>query len=526
MQSWSYAQNAAANTTPNNNLLTNFKSLSVQQLMDTAEYYVNRKCNDTALICYRLIINTPERDNNIELQQLIIEAYNKIAVIYYYLCDYKSAYEFLIRALPLCEKIDYPLYHTKIYTNIGNIYSRFSKYDMAKFYYTKALDLCEDNVSKIVILNNFGHIYLEIEQPDSAFFFLKASLEMCKKHDNRYLYSVLNTMASLYQARNQYDSAFHFFQSALSETRKHKIIDHEAENLASLAKLFFKMKQPDSAIYYINMSNAIAEDNKFLKTLADNYLTLSQIEEAKGKITSAFAYYKKYAELRESVLNTEIFADINQLQRLYEVSKTNQQIEQLVIEQKIKERTIHYQKMIQFIILGTLLLMSVVLLFIFFQNRKLNKAYKILFEKNLEVVTLQDHSFEKHPEKYKRSALTNELHQELLNKILICMENNAHIYDVNFTIEDLAEQVQSNQSYVSQVINQALKKNFRSFINSFRIREAQRLFSDPDTTKYTIEAVALQVGFKSRNAFRETFKEITGVSPTFYLKSLKEQSEL
>jgi YesN/AraC family two-component response regulator len=83
----------------------------------------------------------------------------------------------------------------------------------------------------------------------------------------------------------------------------------------------------------------------------------------------------------------------------------------------------------------------------------------------------------------------------------------------------LAELVESNQAYVSQVINNTLKKNFRSLLNTYRIPEAQRLLSTPDAAKYTIESIAYQVGFKSRTAFREAFKEITGVSPNYYLKS-------
>jgi AraC-like DNA-binding protein len=168
---------------------------------------------------------------------------------------------------------------------------------------------------------------------------------------------------------------------------------------------------------------------------------------------------------------------------------------------------------------------SVVLLFIFFQKKKLNTAYKALFEKNLEIIDLQNSS-DGYPEKYKKSALTYAMQTELLDKILILMEDTAIICDTRFTVDKLAELVQSNHAYVSQVINTVLKKNFRSFLNSYRIREAQRLFSKPDATKYTIESVALQVGFKSRSAFYDTFKEITGVSPNFYLKSIQKQYAL
>jgi AraC-like DNA-binding protein len=145
-------------------------------------------------------------------------------------------------------------------------------------------------------------------------------------------------------------------------------------------------------------------------------------------------------------------------------------------------------------------------------------AYKILFEKNIEIIDLQEKSLEK----YQKSALSEDMHDELLDKILTLMEDADTICDTNFSIDRLAELVQSNQKYVSQVINNALKKNFRSFLNSYRIRMAQLIFSGPDAVKYTIDSIAIRVGYKSPSTFRDAFKEITGVTPNFYLKSMQE----
>ena len=74
---------------------------------------------------------------------------------------------------------------------------------------------------------------------------------------------------------------------------------------------------------------------------------------------------------------------------------------------------------------------------------------------------------------------------------------------------------------VSTLINSVLKKNFYSFVNDYRIREAQRILSDPNySKKYTIETISKNVGFKTRSAFYNAFKEITGVAPKFYLKTI------
>ena len=502
-------------------IISNFKHLTAQQLLDTAEYYVENSLSDMALACYSLIINTPAKDTDFEQQQKRVTAYNGAAIGYYYMCDYRSAYEFLIKALILCEKIDYVPYYAKIYNNIGNIYYRFRKYDIAKMNYSKALSLCHDTASIVIILNNLGSTDLESGKMDSAFYFLNKSLTISKLYNNIHLFSILNNMALLYEKEKQYDSAFYYFRLSLNESRNNHKTEKEADNLSSLSKLFLEINKNDSALFYADLSNAIAIENNFLEILAENYLTLSKIEESKGNIKKSFEYFKIHAQLKDSVFNVEKFGDINQLQRLYEVSKTNQQIEQLVVKQQIKERTNLYLRIIWLITLGILILVTLVLIIIFAQKRRLNKAYKILVEKNVEIISLQKNAVETIEDRSKKRILTNNAQNELFNKILAVLENTAIICDPEFSILKLAELVQSNDRYVSEVINKYLKKNFRSYLNSFRIKEAQNLLLELDVKKYTVESVGQKVGFKSKAAFYEAFKEITGVNPGFYLKSVQ-----
>ncbi|MCL2290079.1 MAG: tetratricopeptide repeat protein [Bacteroidetes bacterium] len=519
-----YGQKLPTEPSLNNDIISNFKHLSPQQLLDTADYYHNKNSIDTALVCYSLLINTSVKDTDIEQQKRIIEALNKTANIYYYLCDYRTAYELYIKALILCEKANYEPYKLRIYNNIGNIYSTFNKYDMAKLYYSNALHLCRDSVGMVILLNNLGAAELESGKIDSAFYYLKESLNISKKLNDKHS-GILNNMALLYEKKQRYDSAFYYYQLSLNEAKKNGNIEDEAGTLANLGALFFEINKTDSAQYYIGLSNAIAEQNNFLRTLSANYLTLSKIEKSKGHSKNALEFFEKYANLKDSAFNVSKFGEINQLQRLYEISKTDQQIEQLVVEKQIKEHTAYLLRIILFITLFVLLLVSVVLLIIFLQKRALNTAYKALFEKNLEIVDLKETSSKKYSEKYKKNTLVSDAQKELLDKILVIMEDIPTICDPKFSLDKLAVLAETNNSYVSQVINNVLKKNFRSFLNDYRIREAQRIFSTPDDAKYTIEAVALRVGFKSRSAFRDAFKEITGVSPNLYLKLLQEQAK-
>ena len=151
-------------------------------------------------------------------------------------------------------------------------------------------------------------------------------------------------------------------------------------------------------------------------------------------------------------------------------------------------------------------------------------AYKILVDKNVEIIEQQEYKSETSAAKNIKKPLSDNVQDELLNNILAVMEDKTIILDQKFSIDILAGLVSYNHNYVSEIIHSTFKKNFRSFLNDYRIREAQRLLPDFDDEKYTIESIATLVGFKSKNTFFEAFKNVTGVTPGFYLKSIKKKN--
>ena len=482
-----------------NDIVSNFMNLSPRQLFDTAKYYQDKNLMDTALILYNILINTPVLEVDSEQQKALILALNNSAVIYYNLYDYKTSYKFLIRALQICENKTETLNLSEIYNNMGIIFHRFKNFEATDMYYSKALDICTDSLTIIGILNNLGFIKLEKNKPDSAFIFLNEALKLSGRYNNLHSYAILNNIAMFYRKQNCYDSAYYYYRLSLEDVMKNNNVEWKALTLLNLGNMFFEIKNTDSASYYFDLSKSIATENKFLKILEEIYFNLSKIEETKGNSKNAFEYIKKYNSIRDSLFNIEIFNEINQMQRLYEVSKTNQQIENLIIDLKIKEQTIYHQKVIRRIIIYAFVFICCIFTYILLLHKKLRK--------------------------YRKNVLSRDVKAELIKRILTVMENTTIICDPKFTVNNLAELVNSNQLYVSQIINNEFKKNFRSFLNSYRIKEAQRIFSLPGSEKFTIEHVASKVGYKSRTTFREAFKEITGISPHLYLKEEKLKSK-
>ncbi len=512
-----YEQKAPNGSSPVNDILSKFGHLSAQRLLDTANYYEARNIIDTALFCCNLIINAPVKENDPGRYRLKIRALNKSAVYYYYMYDYQKSYSLLIEALDLCERYPDDSTEFKIYTNIGNIYYYSKEYGKAKHYYSKALGLSLDSMGIMLQYNNIGEAENESGELDSALYHIGKALQISRRVDSTYLHLLLNSAASIYMKTGHYDSTYHYLRSALDHAHRNRKVVYEAENLSDLGEFFFETGKIDSALFYIDSSNSVARENKYYNILLENYLTLSKIEELRGRYRDALEWRKRYGSLNDSLSGAGQLVDISGLRRIDEMSQTNRRMEELAVEQKVKERIINYQQIVLLAACAGLLLLAAILLFVFFQKKRLNKAYKILVEKNVEIIELQENS----PEKRSKAIRHNDKDDELLDKILTAMEDMTVICDPKFSINMLSSLVQANHTYVSQVINNTQHKNFRSFLNGYRIRAALRLLSEPDATKYTIESVSTIVGYKSRSTFHTAFQEITGVSPGFYLKSMQ-----
>lgn len=123
-------------------------------------------------------------------------------------------------------------------------------------------------------------------------------------------------------------------------------------------------------------------------------------------------------------------------------------------------------------------------------------------------------------QKYKKSPLTPELKTRYLNRLVEFVEKEKPYLNFNLTLKELSHQTKIPLNYLSQVINEELDKNFYTFINEYRIKEAKRMFLNPDHKNRSISEILYEVGFNSRSAFYSFFQKITGITPSAYRKKI------
>lgn len=120
--------------------------------------------------------------------------------------------------------------------------------------------------------------------------------------------------------------------------------------------------------------------------------------------------------------------------------------------------------------------------------------------------------------KYSGSPLTDEQKEILFSKVMQFIDRENYYINTHVTLTDLAERLNSNRSYLSQVINEKKSMGFSALINEYRVKEAIRLLLDPVYDGLSIEGISRSVGFNSKSAFYSAFQKITGLTPHEYKK--------
>ncbi len=95
--------------------------------------------------------------------------------------------------------------------------------------------------------------------------------------------------------------------------------------------------------------------------------------------------------------------------------------------------------------------------------------------------------------------------------------------DPHLTLESLAELLNTNRTYLSHIINKHYGENFCSYLNELRVKKAALFISQKgEVDIYKLESIAKNVGFSNRATFNAAFKKYTGVTPSFFIKNLKQ----
>lgn len=119
--------------------------------------------------------------------------------------------------------------------------------------------------------------------------------------------------------------------------------------------------------------------------------------------------------------------------------------------------------------------------------------------------------------RYRNSQVQGLNINALLGRLEYLMNVERIYTDMELTLAVLAGHLLVTPHQVSEILNDHLHKNFNSYINQFRIRDAKHLLKErPDVS---VLQIAFDVGFNSKASFNANFQKLTGMTPSEFRKA-------
>ncbi|MDR1055261.1 MAG: helix-turn-helix domain-containing protein [Prevotellaceae bacterium] len=293
-----------------------------------------------------------------------------------------------------------------------------------------------------------------------------------------------------------------------------------ANTYLSMAKVFIKQRQYKESVVLLEQGLDISIKNKNTIHIPELYKYISISYELDQDYSNALKYYKIFQSFSDSIYNAEKERTLSELKIKYDTEKHENEIKQSKLSLLQKEKRFQ------------LLLFAFILIFIilggtYVSYYKKNKLYLQIVKRNKDAIKHEANLKEQIGElrskigkefiikKYSVSSISEEkeikLYEELTNLI-----KNEHIYKQNdLTKEKLAALLNTNRTYLSQVINKYSGLSFTHFINSFRIEDAVHVLSDPNND-IPLKALSIDIGFNSTTTFYTAFRSSVGMTPSLY----------
>ena len=352
---------------------------------------------------------------------------------------------------------------------------------------------------------------------DSANYYFNVAAKMMLQ-DNFYP-EYTKALLSMREAKSAALEGNYVKSLSLYRKRKKYPIIHEnirTEQLFDLgmADCFHHLKQVDSALFYCEKYVKNYQITKVSKeNLLMAYNIMTQCYSKKNDNRNAYIYAQKSLELIQSIGGIKN-KSLNFLHN-YDLNIIKKESNEIIASK-------NYFKISLFSILAILALV----IFSFYYYHKLQKEKHHRFLKIIQNLRESKVSEINNTQIIKTETQPKQIiDNELIEKLafgLKKLEQKEAFLDPNFKLAFVAKKLNTNTAYLSQYFNQVIQKTFSEYTQELRIQYVlQKLVDAPYFRKYTLQAIAEEVGYKDANTFVRVFKKQTGLTPNYYIEKLE-----
>ena len=367
-----------------------------------------------------------------------------------------------------------------------------------------------ENTNYLITLFSLADSYTRLGQLDSAFYFNRLGMRESRLAENEAeFYHFKLNQALNYFHRKQYNMAIDTIKASLpylAADQPNLIVGYYY-----LGKSYNAQNEEEKAVNnFIKVDSLFGITGDLIPEARASYEHIIDYYESKNDKTQQLKYIKALIKV-DSILGENYKYLIRNISLRYDTPKLLEEREALI--SALEKENNSFSR--NFLIALVLLALSLTGLMLYYhKQRRYKKRFKALFNKKADTPP-KSAAINKPPE------ISGDIIAELLGK-LEDFEAEEGFLSGDLSISNLAKAFNTNNKYLSIVINHYKGKRFSGYINDLRIEYAiERLKTEPLFRRYSIKAIAGEAGFNSVEVFSKLFRKKTGIYPSYFIKNLE-----
>lgn len=495
-----------------------FSSLSPEELMAKGRECFESREPGKALYCFLSVADSQDqaRETRDDLE-LRVRALNNAGCVYkYFYYDYPLSFEYFNRAYALAEQIDYQSFMPVVMVNLGDLLIDYGNTYGSAPIIKEAQSLFKDCYRIALKRKNW-------ELLATAFYNLSTLNYDINLADYKDIFSkeIPDDTPDIQYVRLQYDGIRNIQQHRYAEARED--FRRQLENITTPWE-----PERDSVASLINIAETYRLEGNFADAAASLSEALRMAEKANiidlaaniahslmdcysqmGDETKYEQYYVEYLKKTEQ-LHQNHLSNIGEMKYVADLRREETRAQAIAV----RNRLLRYVVLALVIVLLTILAAGWI---VWRNNRELKRRNRSLFEKYNLLMEAEEAAQPQY--KYTHSNLDDTKKEVLVESIRNVIEKSDSICSEDFSLKELARLVDSNTTYVSQVINEVYGVSFSNLLGTARVKRVCHIIKESnDFDNLTVEGIARMAGFKSRTAFHNAFKREVGLVPSQYIK--------
>ncbi|MCX6231019.1 MAG: tetratricopeptide repeat-containing sensor histidine kinase [Bacteroidetes bacterium] len=276
------------------------------------------------------------------------------------------------------------------YWNLGYLYYTINDHKIAIENFQKSLDISlkiKDRKRTAYALRGFGNVYaLALHNDNEALKYQFKALKLFEEiNELKGFINTLSDIADSYRRLKQYKNAIVYYQKAIKANANNKDLRVTAFLFHRIGKAYLDMNDYQNAFVNLKHSEEIANNIGDIGLCRENYNQLSEWYAKNKDFSNAYEYHKRYTIANDSFNIIQNNEKLNQLKLKYEnegFENENQILKQKAV---IQQLALEKQTYLRNTFIGVSVLITLLVLIVFYRFILKKKANKVLFEKSQQI---------------------------------------------------------------------------------------------------------------------------------------------